>query len=210
MTINQLIIFVGKRWEVLDINEKNKVIVLKKNVQGKAPKFGGSGLMIDDMVIKEMLNVYLIREVPVYLDKTAKILFEEGINSFYSLGLDKQQLIKNENSITLVSWTGDRITFTIHILFLKQNISSNYFGGPFIEIECTINELKIAINAILKQNNLSNVQLASDYKETQTGKYDHFLTKELCDLYFGEQYFDVKNALAWLLETYNKILKDFD
>lgn len=210
LSVNQLIIFAGKRWEVLDINEKNKVIVLKKNVKGKAPKFGGSGLMIDDMVIKEMLNVYLTRESPVYLDKTAKILFEEGINSFCSLGLDKQQLIKNESSITLVSWTGDRITFTIHVLFLKQNISSNYFGGPFIEMQCTIDELKIAISAILKQNNLSNAQLASDYKETQTGKHDHFLTKELCDLDFGEQYFDIKNALDWLLKSYNRLFKKSD
>ena len=202
---HQLIIFAGKRWEILNINEKNKVIILKKNTQGKAPKFGGSGLMIDDMVIQEIFNVYMSKQIPVYLDATAKNLFSEGIEYFYSLGLDKKQIIHYENSIILFTWLGDKTTLTINNLLLKEKLIANYFGGPIIEVNCSIEELKIAIESILNKEMLSNTQLANDYKETQIGKHDLLLTKELCDLDFGEQYFNVKGARDWLLTCYDNM-----
>jgi ATP-dependent Lhr-like helicase len=202
---HQLIIFAGKRWKILNINEKNKVIILKKNTQGKAPKFGGSGLMIDDMVIQEIFNVYMSKQIPVYLDATAKNLFGEGIEYFYSLGLDKKQIIHYENSIILFTWLGDKTTLTINNLLLKEELIANYFGGPIIEVNCSIEELKIAIQSILNKEMLSNTQLANNYKETQIGKHDLLLTKELCDLDFGEQYFNVKGARDWLLTCYDNM-----
>ena len=53
---------------------------------------------------------------------------------------------------------------------------------------------------------LSNTILANDYKETQIGKHDVLLTKELCDLDFWEQYFDVKGARDWLSYCYSNLI----
>jgi hypothetical protein len=53
---------------------------------------------------------------------------------------------------------------------------------------------------------LSNTILANDYKETQIGKHDVLLTKELCDLDFWEQYFDVKGARDWLSNCYSNLI----
>ena len=75
-----------------------------------------------------------------------------------------------------------------------------------LDYENKIEELKIVINNILQDEVLSNTILANDYKETQIGKHDVLLTKELCDLDFWEQYFDVKGARDWLSNCYSNLI----
>ena len=102
LVIGQLVIFAGKRWEVLNVNTEKKLVMLKLATGGKPPKFGGDGQMVHDIVRQEMLRVYQQRAVPVYLDKAAKSLFDEGIESFLILGLDKSKVLQIGNTVHIL------------------------------------------------------------------------------------------------------------
>ena len=64
MTIGQLVIFAGKRWEVLYVNAEKKLITLKRATGGRPPKFGGDGQMVHSIVRQEMFRVYQQRAFP--------------------------------------------------------------------------------------------------------------------------------------------------
>lgn len=84
---DQHIIFAGRRWKVIDVDTDSKVIYVEKTTGGKPPKFGGEGLLIHDLVRKEMLSIYKSGDYRIttsngkvdFADSEARDLFREGI-----------------------------------------------------------------------------------------------------------------------------------
>ena len=72
------LIFAGRRWRIVDVNEERHEVDLEPAPGGVPPIFGGSGAMIHDRVREEMRRVYEDDGVPVFLDATGRELLAEG------------------------------------------------------------------------------------------------------------------------------------
>lgn len=200
LVIGQLIIFAGKRWEVQHVNAEKKLVTLKQATGGKPPKFGGDGQMVHDIVRHEMLRVYQQRTTPVYLDKAAESLFGEGIESFYTLGLDKNKVLQIGNTVHILPWIGDRIVSTITVLLRREGLAADCFGGVIEIGNSSVDSFHQAVDTILQGAKPLSSELASSVPDTIIEKHDPFLTTELRDLGYGTRFFDVDGAWRWLSE----------
>ena len=204
LVIGQLVIFAGKRWEVLYVNAEKKMISLKRATGGKPPKFGGDGQMVHDIVRQEMLRVYQQSAIPVYLDKTAKSLFAEGIENFHNFGLDKSKVLQIGNTVHILSWIGDRITSTITVLLRREGLAADCFGGVIEIRNSSVNSFHQAVDTIIRKAKPPPSELACSVTDTIVEKHDHFLPKELRNLGYGTRIFDVDGAWQWFSEFQNE------
>jgi len=198
LVVGQLIIFAGKRWEVLDINSDKKVIALKRATGGRPPKFGGDGQSVHDIVRQEMRRVYIDKAMPIYLDKTAKETLSEGIDCFHSLGLERTSLLQIGGTVHVLPWCGDQITTTITVLLRRAGLAADCFGGVIDIRNCTIDTFYKSARTILHNEHPTSEELASHVPDTIVDKHDPLIPKELRDLAYGRRYFDVDGAIEWM------------
>lgn len=198
LVLGQLVIFAGKRWEVLHINAEKKLITLKRATSGRPPKFGGDGQMVHDIVRQEMLRVYQQRVIPIYLDKPAKSILEEGIECFHTLGLDKVQALQTGSNVHILPWLGDRITNTITVLLRGEGLAADCFGGIIDIRNSSIELFHQAVQTILQKTKPMPTDLANGIPDTIVEKYDPVLPKEIRDLGYGARFFDVAGAWEWM------------
>lgn len=198
LTIGQLIIFAGKRWKILDVNTEKKLVTLAKASGGDPPIFHGNGLMVHDIIRHEMYRIYKNRELPIYLNKDAIKLFEEGMLCFQTMQLDDIQIIQDGTSIFLFPWKGDRVTKTIAMLLRNQDLTISSLGGVIEVIKCTMNDFKKAVVIILNNSKPLPAELAQSVADTNIEKHDRYLPKDLRDLNYGTKSFDIDGAWDWL------------
>jgi ATP-dependent Lhr-like helicase len=124
------LIFSGRRWEVLSVEEADKTILVKPAPAGRPPKFGGEPGLIDDRVIQEMKRVYLADDIPQYLDETAAELLCEARRNFKMLDLETQRIVSTgETKSVLTTWQGSVKSNTLALaLAAKGFIVAAYDG----------------------------------------------------------------------------------
>ncbi|MEE4379520.1 MAG: DEAD/DEAH box helicase [Candidatus Competibacteraceae bacterium] len=198
LVIGQLVIFAGKRWEVLHVNAERKLITLKPATGGNPPNFGGDGQMVHDIIRQEMLSVYRQRLVPIYLDKLAKSIFDEGIECFHSLKLHNVKTLQIGSTLHILPWLGDQIVNTITIFLRRQGLAANCFGGVIDISNSSIESFHQAVETILLKVKPTPAELASGVTDTIVEKHDSVLPKEMRDLGYGARFFDVDGAWEWM------------
>lgn len=202
LVIGQLIIFAGKRWEVLNINPEKKVIVLKRATGGRPPKFGGDGQPVHDIVRQEMRRVYIEKSTPIYLDKSAKDALLEGREYFHALDLENHHALQMGSTVHILPWFGDQIVTTITLLLHHAGLAADCFGG-IIEIpNCTLDKLYESVGTILRGSRPTSEELAATVPDTVVEKHDSLIPKELRDLAYGRKFFDVDGAVEWMRKFY--------
>ncbi|PLX90271.1 MAG: DEAD/DEAH box helicase [Desulfuromonas sp.] len=201
LTVGQLIIFAGKRWEVLNINAEKKVVLLKKASGGRPPKFGGSGLEVHEIVRQEMRRVYSNKSIPVYLDKKAKEALAEGIECFHALELERTCLVQMGSTLHVLPWCGDQITITLTILLRHAGLAADCFGGVIDIRNCTLDTFYTSVDSILCcAQQPTSEEMGSYVSDTIVEKHDALIAKELREQAYGRKYFDVEGALEFLSE----------
>jgi len=198
LVVGQLIIFAGKRWEVLNINSDKKVITLRRASGGRPPKFGGEGQSVHDIVRKEMRRIYIDKSIPNYLDKTAKETLSEGIECFHALELENTSLLQIGATVHILPWCGDQTTFTITVLLRRTGLAADCFGGVIDIRNCTLDTFYKTVSAILRNGHPTPEELASHVPDTIVEKHDPFIPKELRNLAYGKKYFNVDGAVKWM------------
>ncbi|MBA3968310.1 MAG: hypothetical protein H0X47_21545 [Nitrospirales bacterium] len=154
--------------------------------------------MVHDIVRQEMLRVYQQRAVPIYLDKPAKSIFDEGIECFHTLRLDKVKALQTGNTVQILPWLGDRITNTLTVLLRGGGLAADCFGGVIDIRDSSIESFQNTVETILQGAKPKPVDLANGVPDTIVEKYDPVLPKELRDLGYGAKFFDVDGAGEWL------------
>jgi ATP-dependent helicase Lhr and Lhr-like helicase len=89
-----LLIFSGRRWQVVEVDARSKVIIVKPAKAGIPPKFGGDPGNIHDRVIGRMFELFEKEIVPVYLDKEAVSLLSEARESYRLLSLQSRPIVQ--------------------------------------------------------------------------------------------------------------------
>ena len=101
------LIFAGRRWTVLEVADREKLITVEPSSAGKAPMFsdkGGGDL--DDRVVRTMFELYRSVEEPAFLDAPARALLAEGRDAFARLRLADSALAAEGGSLWLFPWVG--------------------------------------------------------------------------------------------------------
>lgn len=205
---DQNIVFGGKRWKVIDIDDSKKVIYVTSTKGGKPPKFGGNGISVHDIVRQEMLKIYTKGDYRIdvgsqkidFLDDTAKQLFREGADFFRKSEMSNSSTIQHGKHCFLFPWSGDKVVSTLAILLMRNKFTISVFGGV-IEIQNASKDEVANYLAGLKEDAIpTELELAKTLKTEQKHieKYDEYLSEELLSEGFGRRTFDIRGTKKWI------------
>lgn len=80
-----LLIFSGRRWQVLEVHDKDKVVLVAPAKAGVPPIFGGDPGNIHDRVIDRMFELLASDLRPIYMDAASQDLLAEARSNFTQL-----------------------------------------------------------------------------------------------------------------------------
>ena len=190
-----LLIFGGRRWRVLDVDDEQKVVDLEPARGGKTPSFLGSGgPMVHDRVREEMRRLYLSDRVPRYLDTTARELLAEGRSWFERLSLGRRSIVAQGDSVYLFPWAGDRALGTLALLLDGEGFRLS--GAGFVlEVEGTsADEVLAGLRHLASRPLPTPRALAERARNRRTEKFHHFLDDPLLVADYASSALDVRGA----------------
>lgn len=187
------IILAGKRWIVDSVDEKAKNIYVTRIKSGGSIAFASEVPEIDEIITREMRNIYLSDDIYPYVDKASE--------SHLELHKARENFIKNELNMkfyagkSLFTWAGAKINRTI-ALMCKLRVHKDVDYNHLMIFGMSPKH----ISDILSQPKPIGEELAAlvfrGEKEKQ--KYDHFLSDELLNHEYASTYLDVDKAWAEL------------
>ncbi|MGL1890674.1 MAG: DEAD/DEAH box helicase [Spirochaetaceae bacterium] len=202
----QYIIFSGRRWKVIDIDNDKKVITLEASEGGKPPKFSNGSLIIHDKIRQEMLKVYTLADHRIdigsrkieFMDDTAINLFNEGVKLFQELELSKNRLTSHGRHVYLIPWMGDKVVNTLSILLITAGYKLSNFAGV-IEIENSdIEDVRESLILFSLDNKFTNADLAKYVENKELEKFDKLLPENLLEIEYGAKAFNISRTIIWL------------
>lgn len=197
------LIFGGRRWQVLAVDTRQKVIELAPAAGGRAPRFGGSAGFVHDRIRSEMRQVFLAQDSPPYLDAPAKELLQEGRAEFRSLGLDRSRVIRWGDHTLLFPWVGDVVLGTLTVLLNGEGLKVSQEGPGLLIENCSPEAVCESLRTLIETGEPDDLELARIVKNRETEKHHVFLSDALLAAEFASARLDTAGAVeaaALLLE----------
>lgn len=188
------VIFAGRRWRVVSVDEGQKVITVAPAPAGRPPLFGGSLGYVHDRVREEMLQVYQESDPPVYLDQAARTLLSEGRRAFDRQGLDEKRVVQHGVHCYLFPWKGDIVHGTIAMLLQREGLRAATQGLSIEVFNAQCDDVLRALRGIADEAGMSDEKLAESVKNKVREKWDWLLTEQLLCENFASVALDVEAA----------------
>ncbi len=181
LTVGMTIIFAGRRWRVLSIQEQEKLIEVTADRVGRPPPFGGGAGVIHDRVVEKMMEVLEGTAVPAYLDATAVRLLEHARSEFRRLDLSRKPVaaIGTRSSLITTS-TGTIKTATLALVLrakgYRVDVHDGFLGvrreGELPSVERTLETIAASEPAALEE-------CMADGKNLMVEKFHPYLSPAL-------------------------------
>ena len=192
----QLLIFAGRRWRVLEIDTHRKEVLVTRAYGGSPPAFGGDGLPPGDEVVAEMRRTYLDPAVPRFLDAPAAGLLAEGRSTFDRLGLREHGLCRHEEQLLLFPWVGGRAQLAF-VLALKMHGVTSASNGIAVTVRSTDGcSLVEALTKLSREPAPDPVALARFVPDMKRAKYDAYLGDALLTACYARERLDAGQVPA--------------
>lgn len=129
-----LLIFSGRRWLVLEVHDRDRVIMVSPAKAGVPPLFGGDPGNIHDRVIERMFDILESNNRPIYMDTTALELLGEARSHYAQLQFDPGCIAHlDENAAILATRTGSIRTTTLALALRAVGFTVQTHDG-FLEV----------------------------------------------------------------------------
>jgi len=194
LTEGLFLIFGGRRWRVLSVDQERRVVELVPAAGGRPPNFGGTGAPVHEKVRREMLRVYKDSGMPVYLDSRAQDLLEEGRHNFYSYQLHQCQVLQHGEDVILFLWTGDRVMNTVAVQLRARGLDVMQDGIALTVSDTKLDQLGEHLKELISHGPADGERLAATVENKWTEKYDRFLWEELLCAEYASKSLDPQGA----------------
>lgn len=203
-----LLIFGGRRWKVLSVDARAKVIELVRSSGGRPPSFNGTGGEVADRVRQEMRRIYTTADVPTYLDAPAVRLLAEGRTNFTRFGLGEDPLLTGGADTLIFPWRGDRILSTLAVALTGAGIDVAQDGVCLTMTGATRAAAITRLETLLVAPLPDPVTLAAEVGTKIVEKYDDQLTEELLNEAYAARSLDVDGAWGALRQLLDSLSLD--
>lgn len=198
----------GRTWEVLEVDFKKKVILVKQ-VAGKATIYwrGGSG-SIHTKVLQRMRQVLLEDIEYSYLQNNAQARLKLVRQLSRNAGLDKKNILQLEKGKCFIfPWMGTVAYRTLERLLnscCRESLEINSIGGVnpyYLTIKLGKDKFKHlqAELVSLCEQRITGEDLVSSAETPELEKYDQFIPHALLRKGFMEDYLDIKEVKKQIL-----------
>lgn len=192
-----LLIFAGRRWRVLSVDDRQKVIDLVRSPAGRPPRFAGVGSSLHDRVRAEMLAVYHDDEVPAFLDNGARELLGEARDNFARLGLDRATVVASGEDTVVFPWLGDRIVGTLAALLTAGGLEVANDGIAVTIANLTPEAFAAELAVLVPGGPPDPMKLAAVVPNKEAEKFDRYLGEDLLNAGYAARSLDPDGA--WMV-----------
>ena len=194
LLIDSYLIFAGRRWRVVAVDEERRIAELTPAAGGRLPKSSNAGPLIHDRVRQEMRQVYLDNDLPAFLDSNGRHLLIEAREAVRRLELTKCAVLTQGRDTWLFPWVGDRALHTLGLMFRSQGVSA-FTDGPALQLVKTSAEQFVQRNDQLKSFGPPEADaLATSVLNKRTEKHHWYLSDELLNRDYVSSQLDVDRA----------------
>jgi len=197
---NSAIIFAGRRWRVVGVDERRRAVEVRASVGGRAPAFFGEFGNVHDIVRQEMRAVYLANTPPQYLDATARDLLGEARIHFAQYDLGARTVVPDGAETVIFTWMGDRVNDTIKLLLAHAGQTAQA-EGPCVRVSTSAAETRAKLEQIASAPPPDPLLLAAEVKNKRSEKYDWALDEPLLNAEYASRKLSVPaaHAVIWQL-----------
>lgn len=155
ITPGMLLIFGGRRWQVIDVDDQARVISVTPSTAGVPPKFGGDVGSIHDRVIEKMFQILEGVDRPIYLDQTAVDLLDEARREYARSLFGSNRIVQvGERAFAIATRRGTVKTNTLALALIAKGLSVQVYdgflevtgGADFESLKATIQEISVSSN----------------------------------------------------------------
>ena len=196
LLIDSFVIFAGRRWKVVSVEEERRVAELTPAAGGRVPWFVNGGAVIHDRVRQEMRRVYLDSDVPSFLDANGRELLAEARSTFRRLEFDKHLLLPQGRNTWVFPWVGDRALNTLGLLFLSQRVEFVAYGPAILLADTSAELAEKVTRELVSLDRPDPERLATDVRNKRTEKHHWYLSDELLSIDYASSQLDVDRAWA--------------
>lgn len=185
VTEGSFLIFAGRRWRVVTVDNEKHVIDLTPAAGGRVPIFDhGSRGAVHDRVRREMLAIYMTDDVPAYLDKTAADLLREARDNFARYTLDRTNYITCADGALYFPWYGTLAMNTLVQQLAAGDIAVSIEGPAIVAHGIAPAALREAVTAYESERPVDTIALAANVENKMEEKWDWALDEAmLCASY---------------------------
>lgn len=187
------LIFAGKRWQILAVDRRHRVIDVQRSTAGRVPYFSGTAGLVHDRIRQEMWQIYLDSAIPAFLDSTARDLLSEARRNFRRYGLDQRQLVEAGGDTLIFPWMGSLVmnTLALQLAGLGLKVETGTIG---LSVSRTTPQKLLPLLAELAADCPNPLALAATVANKLSEKHDLFLTEPLLCQNYAAGYLDVQKA----------------
>ena len=186
-----LIIFAGRRWEVIEIHDRQKVVEVRSAKGGIPPRFGGQGVGLHSQIVQEMRNVFNSTDQPQYLNAQAHAHLEEGREIYTMLDLENVSRVAEDKTTMLFPWVGGRRLTTLIAGLNAAGLSTN-IENAVIFVNNTCDEVEDVLTALSKERPPTAIDLARRVANKRSDKFDRYLDDDLLAQSFAAAAIDIE------------------
>jgi len=181
------ILLAGKRWEVLEMKQQSKAIIVKKAYGKKPIKFDGGIQDIHRKIHQKMQEIYVNKFIPAYISKNTILVLQEAFEQY-------EIYINQDNSCILPVFEGSKTQRAMELLLPYLGVTPDHIGIGFYVSEgreFLKNKLKaIDFNDLFWERIIQNIPRTNKYLK----KFDELLPDEILNKSFMALVLDTKNA----------------
>lgn len=189
-----LLIFAGRRWKVLEVDEKRKVVIVVPAAGGQPPRFGGSGALVHDRVREEMKVVYESEDWPAYLNPPARALLEEAREEYRELELNGSPILRWGKDCLLFPWVGDRGMSTLALQLRCAGMEVSIEGVALLVPRTPPGRVTDLLRGLAEDGFDDPTDLAAAVLNKQTQKHHRFLSEPLLVEDYASERLDIPAA----------------
>lgn len=176
---NSFLLFGGRRWRVISVDDDAKVIAVVPAPGGKAPTFCGTGGSVHRRIHEEMKRLYESDELPRYLDREAMSLLHEGREQYRKFGLGEFDFVPYDGSCLFFLWAGSLVSDTLLVHLQSLGYTGFSFDVGLCVGDISPDELRSCLREIAAHNPPDSEALADSVPNRQIDRYDHLLPSRL-------------------------------
>lgn len=194
------ILLAGKRWAIVDVDHKRRVIIVKR-ARGKQPLlWSGEGGHIHPRIRERMRDLLQEGAQPSWMDRNSGDLLMQVRRTARETGLPTSSWIDDGSALFLFTWTGSRANHTLMLLARSKGLAVADMGIGLAFAAGSEQTVRAALRDAVKVSPSPEALVAEAFPKgiPAVGKHGDYLSSPLRARAYAAANLDMEGALEVL------------
>ena len=191
-----VVIFAGRRWQMVEIDHDKRRVELVPAAVGQRPRTRGEGSPVHGRVRTEMRAVLASLDEPVWLDKNSRDVLRMARRQYRDLKLADYTLMTEGKSVHLFFWRGDAVQNGLVTLLQYHGLEAENWGICVVVKKTNPPQLTAVLQAIAASPCPTPDQVLNRKAIGNPEKWDWVLPDRLFYASFASRQLDLAGAHA--------------